>query len=1291
MPKNIGGLQARWGAVSPAENGQVGAPRCCDQSGLVSSAAANQVSNPTSARSGNRDAALAVSGVSDTRDSHKDVQTVNERRNRRGRQRKLSAVSVFQLNTHKSSASVACLERQLHKTDTASVCLVQEPWHWKGIVKGPKGPNHLLFSVPGTQAVPPRAALVCSKELNPVFLSHLSDRDIVCVQTTIQLRGKPRTSVVFVSAYLPGDEAIPERKLTNISEFCLRTKSEMLLCADANSHHTVFGSSDINSRGEELVQLMTQLNWHFLNQGEKPTFVTATRSEVLDVTICSPALTHLVQDWFVSDMAVVSDHRLIRCELACAKVLSERRRNVKKTNWEMFQAELSELLPVLTPLQTEEEVETFARAVERAIMVSFCRSCPKRRVGRRRPPPWWNERTAPTLSRLKKDVKAAFRVFKVSRAPEDWQTLRVLSRTYMREIRRAKRQSWRDFCSKVEKTSETSRLTKVLRSGPRQMLGLLSRPDGSVTETASETVDHLLEVHFPGCQLDQQPLMWSRNPTDDCRRVVCDVVTEHSVLGAINSLSPYKSPGIDGIYPVLLQKGADLLIPHLIALYRASFLLGYIPRSWRLAQVVFIPKPGKDTYAKAKSWRPISLTSFLLKVGEKLVDRYLKLEYLPNHPLNERQYAYQAGKSTETALHCFLDAVQNSLDRGEYAMACFLDIQGAFDNAQFVDIERALKSRNVAPVIVDWAMNSLRQRTVQTTVGTCTRTALTTQGTAQGGVLSALWFVLVIDTLLCSLNDNRLFTIGYSDDTTILLRGQCLGTLCSQMQQALDIVSAWCRQAQMGISAEKTQLMLFTKKYRHKGLVPIRLQGHILEFTNQVKYLGLYLTPRLTWTLHVSRKVQACLKALWQCRAAIRTTWGLKPAVSKWLYECVIRPMLTYGCLFFNEVIEKKTILAQLNKVQRLGCLLVTAALRTTPLLPLEVITGIMPIDHFIQWRASCTAYRLTAQGLGPRRGWPRTGYRKIWNYIQKAGVPPSPDYTAAWLTPNPVFQWDDTGASLDDPPSGRCFFTKAMYVPDTMCRGMYTDGTDLLILSLPLHCSAYQAEQAAIIALCRHLLSLPPQVVTICLSDRNKWLGLQRYRVETDLLRELWQALNLAALRHTVYVGYVSDKEIISSYVTQPLKRTLATSEDSTQVLCGPRINVVYQWLKCFSYRRFRERWRSDGGHRQSHHFLGRNLMSSGDTELILRLPRRQLFHFVGILTGHNTLNRHLSVMGVVPDGRCSEDGSEETSRHFVCLCAKYSHLRAEIWGRETITCELASSNLAAVLLFTIKSGRFD
>ena len=54
---------------------------------------------------------------------------------------------------------------------------------------------------------------------------------------------------------------------------------------DANAHHTIRGSTDINLREEDLLAYCVSADLNFCNIGNTPTFRTITREEVLDLTL----------------------------------------------------------------------------------------------------------------------------------------------------------------------------------------------------------------------------------------------------------------------------------------------------------------------------------------------------------------------------------------------------------------------------------------------------------------------------------------------------------------------------------------------------------------------------------------------------------------------------------------------------------------------------------------------------------------------------------------------------------------------------------------------------------------------------------------------------------------------------------------------------------------------------------------------------------------------------------------------------------------------------------------------
>jgi hypothetical protein len=127
--------------------------------------------------------------------------------------------------------------------------------------------------------------------------------------------------------------------------------------------------------------------------------------------------------------------------------------------------------------------------------------------------------------------------------------------------------------------------------------------------------------------------------------------------------------------------------------------------AWPLAmfqqvKVVFIPKPSRNTYGGPKDYKPISLTSFLLKTMERLVDRYLRDETLASSPLHPNQHAYQAEKSTEMALHQLMVQIEKVLSQRERVLGVFLDIEGAFNNTSYDSICAVMARHGVSLTII---------------------------------------------------------------------------------------------------------------------------------------------------------------------------------------------------------------------------------------------------------------------------------------------------------------------------------------------------------------------------------------------------------------------------------------------------------------------------------------------------------------------------------------------------------------------------------------------------------------
>jgi len=107
--------------------------------------------------------------------------------------------------------------------------------------------------------------------------------------------------------------------------------------------------------------------------------------------------------------------------------------------------------------------------------------------------------------------------------------------------------------------------------------------------------------------------------------VAARVVTYRRMKWAIDSSVPYKSPGMDGIFPALMQEGRRIALPYVVKICHACLVSGYIPAIRCQVNVVFIPKPGRKS--GPKDFRLTSLTLFLLKTMERLVARFQGMKF----------------------------------------------------------------------------------------------------------------------------------------------------------------------------------------------------------------------------------------------------------------------------------------------------------------------------------------------------------------------------------------------------------------------------------------------------------------------------------------------------------------------------------------------------------------------------------------------------------------------------------------------------------------------------------------
>ena len=106
------------------------------------------------------------------------------------------------------------------------------------------------------------------------------------------------------------------------------------------------GSQECNRRGYTLSEYLATtdpevVNQEVVNQGSEPTFFVNNKRTVIDVTLATNAILSVIRDWQVMPNDSFSDHRQIQFVIKQDKRPPNRRRNIKNTNWNTYEEELS--------------------------------------------------------------------------------------------------------------------------------------------------------------------------------------------------------------------------------------------------------------------------------------------------------------------------------------------------------------------------------------------------------------------------------------------------------------------------------------------------------------------------------------------------------------------------------------------------------------------------------------------------------------------------------------------------------------------------------------------------------------------------------------------------------------------------------------------------------------------------------------------------------------------------------------------------------------------------------------
>ena len=421
--------------------------------------------------------------------------------------------------------------------------------------------------------------------------------------------------------------------------------------------------------------------------------------------------------------------------------------------------------------------------------------------------------------------------------------------------------------------------------------------------------DHFDSVFVPPSEDDMIENLTSRVP-ENCLEDI--VFTEEDIVKKIKEVRNSAAAGIDDIPAILLKNCADALKAPLYKLWRDSLDLGQIADIHKKGIITPIYKG--ESRGNPKNYRPVSLTSHLIKIFEKIVSDKL-IEFLEkNDKLNKNQHGFRSGRSCLSQLIEHQNRILEGLENDEEVDVIYLDFAKAFDKVHHGILLQKLQMSGITGKILCWIKNFLSDRKQSVSVeGFMSSESIVTSGVPQGSVLGPILFLVHISDI--DKGTQHCKVSSFADDTRIMkgIKDTTRERDITRLQDDLNSIYQWANESKMQFNENKFEMMHY-KPRQSVSDDPIykTIDGQSIEQKKNVKDLGIIMSDSANFSDNIALVAKkAKNRASW----ILRTFQSRDEHLMKTLLKTLIYPIAEYCCQLWSPQMKKE--IAMLEDAQR--------------------------------------------------------------------------------------------------------------------------------------------------------------------------------------------------------------------------------------------------------------------------------------------------------------------------------------------------------------------------------------
>ena len=387
-------------------------------------------------------------------------------------------------------------------------------------------------------------------------------------------------------------------------------------------------------------------------------------------------------------------------------------------------------------------------------------------------------------------------------------------------------------------------------------------------------------------------------------------ITKEDIVSAIKATKINSAPGPDLVPPILFHKCIDSLATPLHLILKKSFENSDIPEIWKEALITPIYK-NKGQKSDPSQYRPISLTSQIVKLLERIIRIYI-IQYLEvNNAFPDSQHGFRPGRSTVSQLVEQYENILDALAKKHNIDIIMLDYAKAFDTINHSILLHKLKKFGISGKVGKWIANFLLNRNQKVAInGFQSKPSQVISGVPQGTILGPVLFLVYIADITDNITKSKVSS--YADDSKVSkeIKTEQDG---KDLQEDTNKLYKWTSNNLMEFNTTKFEVLKIGPnsdlKKNIKYSNPI---GEEIPETDVTKDLGVYFNSSGDFSDHIKIKVS---KAKQIAGYIMRTFLSRKPEILLILLRSLVLPIIDYSSIIWNPHTFQD--IATLESVQR--------------------------------------------------------------------------------------------------------------------------------------------------------------------------------------------------------------------------------------------------------------------------------------------------------------------------------------------------------------------------------------